>query len=529
MTALSKKDHQRLQAARMTYLEGRASDAVKAYENLARKYPQSAPIAAELAQIYLRFGRLQLAEPLLLRLLNIGKRDHNSLLVAGRGFKQIGRNRLAITAFELALQTTDAEPETQNVWIELVALHERVNDLDSAQQALSRLKVLVPTHPQGQYMAGIVAGRMKQLEIAESSLRKAIANPLCSQLTNVQSRYALGKVLDRMQRFEEAHAMFVDAKGIELPQLREERIKALWMAELINRLTRELKSDEKSPPPSEPRGKQDSFGRPLCFLTGHPRSGTTLFEQMLTNHPQISTADESSAFFYSIVYPLVFPTIKSGAQTLKNPLPRMEWSDLTLLNVTPEKLTQQVAEYRNQLQWLGSDCNPDHYLIDKSPGGMIDLPVFEAALPRTKVIVVLRDPRDVCLSCFQQFLGVNLVSVNFNTLENTAAKIVRDLKFWLAYKKFTKLNWLEVHYEHLIQAPESELKRIIEFLGLEWKVESLDFSYRQSNRDIHSPSYSSVSEPLTHQSIGRWRNYISKFSRASEILAETAGELGYER
>jgi tetratricopeptide (TPR) repeat protein len=528
MSRLNHKDEKRLEVARKSYLNEAVIEACRLYEQLARKNPQHPPIIAELVQIYLRLGRMQLAAPLLERLLEIGAEDFNCLMVAGKGLKKLGKNRLAISAFRMALKLSPPEEPTRQLYLEIGNLSDRINDLESAITAVDSLLKLAPAHPQTQCLAGSIFARTDRLEDAENALRLASSNPKATPSLRCQSTYTLGKVLDHLERFEEAYETLVEAKQIELPQLNEERIKALWMAELIQRLTMELQNHPPSSVNFNRERVPDGFGRPLCFLTGHPRSGTTLLEQMLAAHSKISTADESSAFFHCLVYPLIFPDLQLPSGPAKNPLPRLELKDLQLQNVSPRECSEKIRRYRDQLEWLAKDRTRDHYLIDKSPGGMIDLPVFESALPKTKVIVVLRDPRDICLSCFQQFLGVNLISVNFNTLENTASKIARDLKFWLAFRQVTKLPWIEVRYERLIGNPEAELRRVLGFLNLEWENTTLNFPSAVREMEVHSPSYSEVSQPIHDRSIGRWRNYAHHFAKVETILEPVMKELGFE-
>jgi hypothetical protein len=299
------------------------------------------------------------------------------------------------------------------------------------------------------------------------------------------------------------------------------------MADLVVRVTRELQAVKN--PVSQPKQsvRSTEVNRPLCFLTGHPRSGTTLLEQLLALHPKISSADESSAFFHNIVYPLVFPSKQTAAGPVKNPLPKLSLRDFRIDRVPQPARRERIQAYLSQLEFLASDKNQNHYLIDKSPGGLIDLPIIESALPKTKIIVVLRDPRDICISCFQQFLGVNLTSINFNTLENTASKIVRDLRFWIAFRDITELDWVEVRYENLIANPESELCRVFQFLSLPEPADISRNPLAANAPIIHSPSYAEVIQPISDHSIGRWKNYGDWFKRAEEILSPMLPALGY--
>jgi hypothetical protein len=527
MPKLSPKDVQRLEAARSAYLQNQVEIAVVRYEALLKKYPEHCPTVAELAQIYLRLGRLKRAEPLLDRLLQIGSGDLNSLIVAERGFRQLGGYRKAMDALNLALAQKPLSQVEFQIRARRLELAERLNQLETARVDSERLRQLNPEHFQTQFLNGKISRRCHQLDEADRYLRLALGHPNLSFEELSLAAYELAGVLDRKSQFRESYEILAKAKKLEHASLGPERIKAAWMADLITGVTDEMNHGAR---PSIQRSRDRSclFGRPLCFLTGHPRSGTTLVEQLLAAHPGIATADESSALFHSIAYPLVFPTEQTSNGTSKNPLPILKLHNLNVEQVPRSTLKNHIDQYRAQLEWLASDTNSDHYLIDKNPGGLIDLPIIESALPQTKVVVVLRDPRDICISCFQQFLGVNLISVNFNTLENTAAKIVRDLQFWLAFRAVTALDWIEVYYENLVTNPEAELRSLYEFLQLEWHASALAFQTTLSDREVHSPTYSQVAEPITDRSVGRWKNYCEFMQPALPILEPICQALNYE-
>ncbi len=520
---LTSHDAKMLTAARAEFLRGQVSSSIRKYESLVQVYPDHGPVLAELAQIYLKIGRWREAGPLLEGLLKVPSPNVNDLRVAASGLRKIGRNHKAIAALETLVKSQLTLDHAFSATVELAELAERINDLEAAQRAVDWLSEVAQNSYAFEFLSGKLAFRMGRLDAALAHLQRAASHPALLVEQKCQVHYAIGKVLDRLGRFDEAYANFVSAKSVEHPQAPKERRKAAWMCDLVVRVTDELRL--RSPANTTRMG---TFGRPLCFLTGHPRSGTTLLEQMLTAHPAVATADENSAMFQCLVTPLVFPVPAAIDVSVPLALPALSLSDLQVVGVEPSRIATAIDQYRKHLEWLASDVNAGNYLIDKSPAGLIDLPMIEAILPETKVVVLVRDPRDVCLSCFQEDFGLNSVSVHFTSLESTAEKLVRDLEFWFTFRRTTSLRWLEVQYERLVADPETELRRVCDFLKLEWSPAMLTFQDRLGQRSIQSPTYAQVREPISSRAIGRWKNYRAPFSAAEEVLRPDCQRMGYD-
>src|SRR5204862_5252919 len=68
--------------------------------------------------------------------------------------------------------------------------------------------------------------------------------------------------------------------------------------------------------------------------------------------------------------------------------------------------------------------------LDKNPTLTVVLPGFIRLFPEARCLIALRDPRDVIVSCFMQYLPLNANSVYFLTLERAAQRYANDLKLW---------------------------------------------------------------------------------------------------
>ena len=145
-----------------------------------------------------------------------------------------------------------------------------------------------------------------------------------------------------------------------------------------------------------------------------------------------------------------------------------------------------------------------------------------------KLLIALRDPRDVVLSCFMQALPLNTNSVWYLSLDRAAARYEADLGAWLRLRELLPSPWLEVRYEDTVRQLEREARRALEFLGLPWDDAVLGYRDRMTTKAVASPTYEAVAQPLYTRAIGRWKNYEKHFGPALARLAPLAKAFGYE-
>jgi hypothetical protein len=254
----------------------------------------------------------------------------------------------------------------------------------------------------------------------------------------------------------------------------------------------------------------------MAVLAGFPRTGTTLLEQVLDSHPGLVSSDEREAFGRDI-FPAMWLTDKT-------PLPTAEALDA----IPAERLANQRARYLNYMAAALNEPIANRVHLDKNPTMTLMLPGMLRLFPETKLLIALRDPRDVVISCFMQYLPLNTNSVCFLTLERTARRYAHDLGIWLKFRKILTTPWLEIRYEDCVADLEREARRTLEFLGLPWDPAVLDYRERLKTKAVSSPTYEAVSKPLYTTAIGRWKHYRKFLEPCLPILQPLVEAFGYE-
>jgi hypothetical protein len=199
------------------------------------------------------------------------------------------------------------------------------------------------------------------------------------------------------------------------------------------------------------------------------------------------------------------------------------------LDAAPEtKLASLRQRYFDYMSAALSEPIGPRVHLDKNPPLTLVLPGFLRLFPHTKILIALRDPRDVVISCFMQYLPLNPNSVCFLTAERTAQRYANDMGAWRKLREKIASPWLEIRYEDTVKQMEVEARRAFDFLGLPWEDGVLNYRDRLKDKTVGSPTYEAVSQPLYTRAIGRWRNYEEFLAPCMEVLKPSIEAFGYE-
>ena len=166
-------------------------------------------------------------------------------------------------------------------------------------------------------------------------------------------------------------------------------------------------------------------------------------------------------------------------------------------------------------------------MLDKNPSPTASLHLWLRMFPDVKVLIALRDPRDVLISCYFQNLRLNATNANFLSLERTATHYADLMDVWLRMRELGGFDWIESRYEDIVANLESEGRRVTEFLGLSWHPQQASFHETTRKKFVFSPTYNDVTQPVHNRAIGRWRFYEEALSPIQERLAPYCRAFGY--
>jgi len=484
---------------------------IELLERAARLDPANPAVLLDLGRAYgLRYD-YPAAGRCLEKAIRVSARQEETLAEAGRRCQEFGHYAMATGFFARAVDQKDTSADSL---VTLAELYERHHRLDDALHLVERALRMDSAHAR----ALVTQARLKRLEgdlaASERLVQMLLANPACDPPTRIRSWYELGGLLDRRGRYDEAMSAFLEAKAAQRPA-------AGPFLNVLQGIQARVKEMERTVSAGVLKRWSAAAGdlqpsRRLAVLCGHPRSGTTLLEQMLDAHPEIVSAEETHILHDEAYLPLSrgFPQTASVLDVLDS--------------APPSRLRQSREDYfRFTERFLGKTIG-DRLLIDKNPALNVLIPAVVRIFPEAKFLIALRDPRDVCLSCFMQPLALNPVSSAYLSLEGTVNQYASVMGFWRSILPKLPNPWMEVRYEDLVKDLEAQSRRVLDFLGVSWDPAVLEFHVHARKKPLRSPSYADVVNPVYQRALGRWRNYRSYLEPYLEKLNPFLQTFGYE-
>jgi len=497
--ALAKKDHgDRRQAL------GRFNDAIRLDPNNVRAYVLGARAHAEANQT-------DKMEEILSQLLRRAPENAGVYHFAGEVYAQADFPAKAIDAYQHACALPNVLPGT---WVELASMYERSHRLDEAWGLLEQAEASGIKFPELWLIKARVQRRRKEPEQAVETLlgltrrlvkEHGVACEAWGEIALIRDREGdydgAAKAIGNCKRGQEKSAAHLGKGGSAIHR---------DLQELFAKLRREdfVRWQNETP-------KRDQAH--VALLTGFPRSGTTLLEQVLDAHPQLISSEERDYMGKTVIH-RIFSRKRPEASLLE-----------TLNEVTAGQLRfERQAYFAVMEKLLGEEIGPRMHL-DKNPGYNQTIPLMLRIFPETRLIIAIRDPRDVVLSCYLRYLPMNTMSAQFLSVESTAQRYAVDMRAWLKFREILPSPWCEIRYEDSVADLEAQARRALSTLGLPWDETVLRYRDRlKKEKKVTSPTYEAVAEPVYTRSLARWRNYEKLLEPAQKILEPFIKEFGYE-
>ncbi|MEP1229841.1 MAG: sulfotransferase, partial [Litorimonas sp.] len=405
--------------------------------------------------------------------------------VIGSVYTQIGEHEKASTWYSQAYQS---EPNNPAYATNLANAYNFTGKRREAKETIEALLKISPNNPQAHWIG---AGLHRQTSDETANTMLKIANEFSgNDSAQAFLYYGAGKVFEDVENWDAAFEVFhkgakAKRQTLDFDEIAEERLFETlhdtfddqWLANVS--------------------AASDVQGGPI-FIVGQPRTGTTLIERIITAHSKVTSAGELQQFYLSM-------RRLSQVQT-----PSRVNDELIkgAAKIDPSVLGKAYLHGTRSFGEKGV------YFVDKMPVNYLYVPLIARALPNAKIIHVTRDPADSCFSSFKQ-LFAQAYPHSYN-LEEMARHHVRYRKLMQQWRDVVGGRMLEVSYEETVVDLESNARRLIEFLGLEWEQACLDF-HKQSGA-VSTASASQVREPAHTRSVGRWKRYEDQLKPVIEIL-----------
>ena len=319
-------------------------------------------------------------------------------------------------------------------------------------------------------------------------------------------------LLDKLGRYDEAMQGFITVKA-RLAQDMGVRYDAAKVAAEFTALKEFFTAETFARLPKASLRKNTP--QPI-FILGFPRSGTTMIEQMLTAHPDVSAGGE-------------LPFVHEWQKLIDDLLP----GDKPF----PQRLAQSQAAdfhhisavlrdyYLGRAETYGLLSEDKRFFTDKMPLNDVHLPLIRLAFPQSTVIRMVRHPLDVAVS----MLSHNLTH-GYNAsyrLETIIAHMVAMHDLNTNYDAALDHPAIDLKYEDFVTDQKGHTLRVLGHIGLGFHEATLRF--HTNPRHAPTPSYAQISKPLNDRSTGRWKPYARYFAPFANQIGPVIEALGYEQ
>jgi len=542
---------QTLDFARQLHKSKKLDQAKRIYKELLNKIPNEAIVLHLLGLIYFEQNTLLKAEKLFLKAIEL-KPDfdeaHNNL---ANLFMHDGRLKEAIVSFNSALKlnpnnaTThynlaivyentkasdkailhyknaiELKPDFVEAHINLASLCNNLGDLEESAVYYSKALELVPNISQVERNFGTVLKGLGKIDDAINHFNIALKitpddgdafrqkafirdhksysddlknyeniynNDLLNDDNKMHFAFGFGKVFEDLKEFDKSFDYYKKGNNIKRKNTNFDINKWTdYISQQISVFDKHLFESNTN------IGHDDNT--PI-FILGMLRSGTSLVEQILNSHHQVSGAGEVSTLNHVI----------SQAYDMKKYPNNLDASNIELLNSLGKK-------YCELMKAKGKEEN---FVTDKMTGNFIHIGIIKLILPQAKIIHCERNPLDNCWSVYKNYFSNN---------GHQYAYDLSDLALY--YKQYQRLSehWNKlfpdsihsVQYEDLVNGQKTQTKKLLEHCNLQWDENCM--TYYQLENKVQTASDSQVRKPIYKQSIGSWKNYENRLALLTKVL-----------
>ena len=386
-----------------------------------------------------------------------------------------------------------APPGTQAAELHLSVAHS-LKALGRRQEAIESYRIAAAARPAygDAYwsLANLKTYRFEAQEI--SRMRADEAAPATAPADRYHLCFALGKAMEDAGEFAEAFQFYERGNALKKTQSR-------YRPEPIERNTR-LQKAVCTPEFFAARvgwGCQDPA--PI-FVVGLPRSGSTLLEQILASHSRVEGTMELADI------PRLVLELQGREPEAENPrYPRV------LADMTPEDVRRLGEKFIDDTRVYRTG---KPFFIDKMPNNFRHIGLIHLILPNAKIIDARRNAMACCFSNFKQlFAAGQEFTYGLEDIGRYYRTYVELMAHWDAVLPGKVLR---VEHEDVVDDLEANVRRILDFCGLEFEQQCVEFY--KTERSIRTASSEQVRQPIFKEGIDQWRNFEPWLGPLKEVL-----------
>ncbi len=368
-----------------------------------------------------------------------------------------------------------------------------LGDLSGAVASYHNAAQIKPDHGDAYWsLANLKSYRFDEVEI--DRMKEAESRPDTDLLDRYQLCFALGKALEDRREFGGAFEYYQ----------RGNRLKTAELGYQAEKTDREFVRQKEVCTAAFFRERAEwavDSSEPV-FIVGLPRAGSTLLEQILASHPMVDGTIE-------------LPNIISLAQKLGGR--HMVDEESRYPTVLQELTEQQVERFgREYIDSTRVYRKGAPFFTDKMPNNFCHIGLIQLILPNARIIDARRHPMACCFSNFKQLFGQGQdFTYGLKEIGQYYRGYVDLMDHW---ERLLPEKILRIQYEDVVGDLETQVRRLLDFLGLPFDQRCIEF--HKNERAVHTPSAEQVRQPVYTSGIEQWKNFEKYLDTLKESLSD---------
>jgi tetratricopeptide (TPR) repeat protein len=416
--------------------------------------------------------------PLVERLLATEPRNIDYLSLKAQALRLVGSSHQAVALMEQAVAD---HPGEDRAWLLCGHLLREVGQQARAIEMYRRALVVRPGSGRAySSLANLKTFRFSDADRAAMQEQLARSAPRSADRTHLE--FALGAALEDEGQFAASFEHYSRGNALHRATIGHDpdaataqvlRAKAIYTASFF----------------TDRSGWGGTRADPI-FIVGMPRSGSTLLEQMLASHPQVEGTRELTDIPVLALELTLRPNVneRAGIPEAVAALGRQEIDALAALYLSRTQVYRPLGKPR---------------FVDKMLGNYSHIGLIHLMFPRAAIIDARRHPLGCGFSCYKQLFARG---VNFSYDLEELGRYYRDYVGLMEhFDAVLPGRVYRVNYERVVDDPEGELRKLLDYCGLPFDQQCLQFY--ENPRVVQTISSEQVRRPIYADSVDQWRHY----------------------
>ncbi len=402
----------------------------------------------------------------------------------------LGEHGRQIAIYE---RLAEINPGNPSLWKTLGDTYKTVGRFDEAVAAVRKAVETCPAYGEGWWtLSNFKSFKFTDRDI--SAMKKALRGKLSDE-DALHFHFALGKAFEDRNNWPKSFQHYDAGNRIRAKHLTPD---AMRITGFVDRAIAAL-----TPQVFAHFAGAGHEAKDPIFVLGLHRSGSTLIEQILASHPLIEGTAELT----------VIQQIWERLGRMAAPYGRGPFQEL--LRLGHDAIRKIGEEYIERTRSFRSTGKP--HFVDKLPANWMNLGLIRLALPNARIIDARRHPMACGFSNFKQ----NYASgINFSYSQESIGHFYRDYAHFMDHIEALQPGAVHrVLNERLIDDPEGEVRRMLDFVGVPFDPACLEF--HRNTRAVQTPSAEQVRRPINRDGVDYWKHYERWLTPMKEALGDT--------